>query len=310
MKQLQEQFILTPITPQNFSAVYEMFEQNQRFYSFPKQSIKAAIFKDQGYRQDLAVAVFKKEDIAQADCIAAFVLVTRKGWVLGKRIYIKLCMVKKEARRKGIGEWVLNTLLTRAKEGLFRPTVHFGGSAPDYIFPGCDLRHTECLFFLKKMGFKTRRLRQNLTVELEQFTDKPLDEKDGYTFMRVEPEDFEETVKFTGKHFVGTWNEEVRLSFRNKPATTFIVKNPEGVIVGFSTHSASYPGSYGPIGILKSLRGKKLGGILLEWCMFDLKQQGHSTACINWVTGNTPKFYAKTLGAYIHPVFYPMSKRL
>ncbi|MFX1556566.1 MAG: GNAT family N-acetyltransferase, partial [Promethearchaeota archaeon] len=184
-------------------------------------------------------------------------------------------------------------------------------SRPNYWQPGVDLRHTSLFFFLKKHGFKTYRMRYNLTLSLENIKNIPKNNIEQYNFSRIQPKYFNKTYEFVKKQFpIGFWAQEVQLSYKNNPPTTFIAKDPNDEIVGWATHSNLFPGSFGPTGVLKTLRGKGIGGELLSWCIWDMQQNGLETCTIMWVVGNTIKFYSKVLGAYIHPVFYPMGRKL
>jgi N-acetylglutamate synthase-like GNAT family acetyltransferase len=161
------------------------------------------------------------------------------------------------------------------------------------------------------MGFKKHGIIQSLTVHLEQFKDwKPITERNGYTFRRATLDDLPALTAFIKKNFLGTWHLEAEHSFKNNPPTTFIALDPNNTIVGFSSHSVGFPSAYGPIGINKAIRGQRLGDILLKWCMWDILNMGYSTSIIMWVVGNVPKFYSKTIGAYIHPVYYSLKRWL
>ena len=86
-------------------------------------------------------------------------------------------------------------------------------------------------------------------------------------------------------------------------------KNSEEV-VGFASYNANYLGSWGPTGMKKELRGKGLGGLLLKATLIEMKKQGLKRAQIEWVVGNTIKFYSKVVGAYIGEIYYPMKAKI
>jgi GNAT superfamily N-acetyltransferase len=109
---------------------------------------------------------------------------------------------------------------------------------------------------------------------------------------------------------IAFWPEEVELSLRNDPITTFIVQDPRGRIIGWASHSIQYPGSFGPTGVKKSERGKGLGSLLLKWCLWDLKSKGMKKCQILWVEGDTIYFYLKSVGARICKIYWEMKKKL
>jgi len=100
------------------------------------------------------------------------------------------------------------------------------------------------------------------------------------------------------------------MTFDNDPITTFIAKDQSGKIVGWASHSIHFPGSFGPTGVKKSLRGKGLGGVLLNWCLYDLKQMGLKIGKVMWVVDNTVYFYLKSKGAHICEFFWTMKRRV
>jgi GNAT superfamily N-acetyltransferase len=298
-----------PLTKNNLEAVYELIRRNEPFY----QSISLEFFRrgtlgDDVFDPDLTLVL---ADPKTSKPIAAFAAVVRKGWVR-KNCYLKVCIVDKKYRRQGIGSMMLEEIIRRARRKIhWYDDIRYGDSAPRYWQPGVDLRHTSLVFFLKKHGFLIRGTRYNLTCSLDTITKKPESERNGFKLERVKPSDFKATVQFVKKNFrLGFWSREVPITYENHPPTTFIAKEKTGVIVGFASHSTFFPGCFGPTGVKKALRGKGIGSELLRWCLWDMKQDGIDTCTIMWVTGDTIKFYSKVLGAYIHPVFQTMSRRI
>nr|MDO8099118.1 GNAT family N-acetyltransferase [Candidatus Njordarchaeota archaeon] len=298
-----------PLTKENLEAVYELLKRNEPFYhSISLEFFRRGILRDEAYDPDLTIVL---ADPKTSKPIATFIAVVKKGWVR-KNCYLKVCIVDKQYQRQGIGSRMLQEIMHRARRKLhWYDDIRYGDSAPRYWQPGVDLRHTSLIFFLKKHGFEARGMRYNLTCSLGAITKKPESEKNGFRFERVKPKDFEATVQFVKKNFrFGFWSREVPLSYENDPPTTFIAKDRSGTIIGFASHGTFFPGCFGPTGVQKSLRGKGIGSELLRWCLWDMKQAGIDTCTIMWVTGDTIKFYSKILGAYIHPVFHTMSRRI
>lgn len=296
------------LTKDNLEDIYELFKDNEPFYSIPLEYFRNGTLNDEVYNPEMTLILINEETKKP---IAALLAVIRKG-LIRKNCYIKALIVDKNHRRQGIGSKMLEEIILRAKRKLqWGASIFYGDSRPNYWQPGVDLRHTSLFFFFKKHGFKTHRMRYNLTVLLKNIENIPKNIIEKYSFSRIQPEDFKKTYKFVKKQFpIGFWAEEVQLSYKNNPPTTFIAKDPNNEIVGWATHSNLFPGSFGPTGVLKALRGKGIGGELLSWCIWDMKQNGLETCTILWVVGDTIKFYSKVLGAYIHPVFYPMGKKL
>ena len=294
------------LSKDNIQSVYQLFENNSPFFSIPFDYFQRGTLEDDGLDYDLSLILFDPEINLP---IGAFIIVKRKA-INKNHCFFKGCVIDKQYRRRGLGSKMFSELLKRVREKEITQVI-YGPSVPDYWQPGVDMRNTDLYFFFKKHGFKSHKAIFNLTVSLEIINKEPPSTKNGFEYERVQPKDFDKTFDFVKQHFPdGTWPEEVKYSFRLTPPTTFIAKDAKNEIVGWSTHSLFFPGSFGPTGVLESLRGKGIGSDLLLWCLWDLKQNGLDTCEIMWVTGDTVKFYSKVIGAYISPIYYPMYKRI
>ncbi|MBY9012582.1 MAG: GNAT family N-acetyltransferase [Candidatus Lokiarchaeota archaeon] len=294
------------LTKDNIQSIYKLFERNSRFFSIPFDYFQRGTLEDDGFDPILSLILFNTETNKP---IAAFIVVKRNK-INEHYCFFKGCVVDEQYRRQGFGSEMLFEFIKRAKEKGITQVI-YGPSVPDYWQSGVDIRNTSLYFFLKKHGFKSQKAIFNLTVSLDIVKREPASKKDGYNYERVQPDDFDKTFDFVKQHFPeGTWPEEVRYSFKFDPPTTFIVKNAKNEIVGWATHSQFFPGSFGPTGVLESLRGKGIGTELFLWTLWDIKQNGLDTCEIMWVTGDTVKFYSKVIGAYISPIFYPMYKKI
>ena len=293
-----------PLTEANIIAVYELFKRNELFYSIPLDYFRRGTFGDEGFDPDLTLFL---ADSNTNNIISALIAVNRT-----ENFCIKALIVDKLFRRQGIGKKMLMEIINRVKaknENI--KFINFGTSPPNYWLTGVDLRHTDLLFFLKKNRFKLKETRQNLTVPLKNLDLKPFTENKGYHYERVQIEDYEDLLKFVRNNFGhSSWAEEVQITLQNNPPPTFIAKDKGGQIIGWATHGLQFPGAFGPTGVLYTLQGKGIGSELLKWCLWDIKKSGLEKCTIMWVVGNTIKFYSKSIGAYISPVFYEMSKNL
>jgi predicted N-acetyltransferase YhbS len=310
---LSTKYRLDPLSVTNIHEVYQLYQRNVQFISMKEKEFIQGTLQDKGIISELSLVVVEKSSSnEQGPIVANIICVRRKGMICGQNLFIKGMIVDASIQRQGIGSWLLSNVLNKAKTQFpWKAFVRFGDSAPGFWTPGVDLRHTSMIFFLKKHGFKVQGLRQNLIYSLASFSGTPKTEKNGYHFERLQQSDFDALYQFVSSHFrLGVWPEETTLSYINTPPTSFVAKDANGTIVGWASHSIDFPGTFGPTGVLKSLRGKGVGGELLKWCMWDLKEQKVEDCIIRWVVGDTVKFYSKTLGAYIGQVFHPMAKRM
>jgi ribosomal protein S18 acetylase RimI-like enzyme len=294
------------LSKDNIQSIHQLFENNSRFFSLPLDYFLRGTLEDSGLDLDLSLVLF---DPKVNKPIAAFIIVKRKQFG-EKHCFFKGIVVDEQYKRQGLGSKMFNELLHRVKEKGITQII-YGPSVPEYWQPGVDIRNTSLYFFLKKHGFKSRRIIFNLTVSLDIIKKEPLSKKGEYKYERVQPDDFDRTYNFVKQHFPdGTWPEEVKSSFKLDPPTTFIAKDTKNEIVGWATYNIFFPGSFGPTGVLDSLRGKGIGTELLLWCLWDIEQSGLDRCEIMWVDGENVKFYSKVIGAYISPIFYRMYKKI
>jgi len=293
-----------PLNEGNLKAVYDLFNRNELFYTIPLEYFRRGTLEDYGFDPEISLVLM---DSNNNTIMAALVAVKRAEYYC-----IKALIVDKEFRRKGIGKEILKEFINRVKtKDENTKFINFGASPPNYWFPGVDLRHTDLLFFLKKNRFKLKETRQNLTFPLKNFDIKTSSETKGYHYERIQITDFKELIEFVSNNYGhSSWAEEVQLSFKNNPPTTFVAKDKDGQIIGWATHGLQFPGAFGPTGVIYTLQGKGIGSELLKWCLWDIKKSGLESCIIMWVVGNTIKFYSKSIGAYISPVFYEMTKNL
>ncbi|MFO8020015.1 MAG: GNAT family N-acetyltransferase [Promethearchaeia archaeon] len=304
------------LTDTNIRKVYEMCEKSVRFLSKSLQTFRKATLESDLFEKEFSTVVLDKD----RKVIGFFLIVFREPFVLKrfrKVAVLKFFVIAEDWRYKGLGSFILKKLTARIKNSehhCFKMKMEVMASMPDYWHPGLDPRHTEAFFFLKKHGFKKKGERVNLCVDLSPISEeKPASKINEFQIARAtkEEEDKVAPIKFMPKRYqLSFWPQEIRLSFRNDPITTFVAKNERREIIGWASHSIHFPKSFGPAGVAKNARGKGLGSVLLEWCLWDLKRQGFEEAKIMWVVGDTIYFYLKSRDAHICEFFWPMQKRI
>lgn len=246
-------------------------------------------------------------------------VIFRKPFLFKKRRYVavlKFFVVETRWRLKGLGTKMLKIVEKRIQKSdkkCFWMKFEVLCAMPDYWLPGLDPRHTEAFFFLKKHGFKRNGERRNLCLDLEEYQkEEPPSKIDDIELTRAKKEDKERVASlgFMPYFYSRTsWPSEIRISFQNDPITTFIARDPKtSEIIGWATHSVSFPGTFGPTGVSKKYREKGLGGMLLKWCLWDLKRTGVEKCIIRWVEEDTAYFYLKSAGAHICQLYWPMKK--
>ncbi|GAB4564129.1 MAG: hypothetical protein Kow0047_13570 [Anaerolineae bacterium] len=226
--------------------------------------------------------------------------------------WIRLLAVDPAYRRRGVASGMLAELepLLRSR-GIRRLLV--GGSAPNYFWPGIDVRYTAGVCFLLAHGFHRSGEAVDMLVDLSRRDwDTAAEEarlaREGYTIRRLLPEDREAFAAWMAAHWSPVWRAEALESYENRPASTFVAVR-DGQFCAFASYNVTmFENSFGPTGTLPEHRGRGLGRVLFYRCMQDLKAQGHETADICWV--GPIAFYARVADAWIHRVFWFMEKEL
>ncbi len=184
----------------NINAVYAIFEQYEPFYQMPVDYFRRGTLGDEGFDADLVIVATLTESTEPI----AFIIAVHRG----RDYVLRACLVVLELRYKGIGTRLMQELLLRIKhKSPKHASIRFGDSPARYWTPGVDQRHTALIFFLEKMGFKRQGQRQNLTVDLTKFDQIPHEEKNGYYYSRVTPEEADSLRKFISGEFWGTWDQ-------------------------------------------------------------------------------------------------------
>lgn len=314
----EQEITFEELNKENIKEVYDFCEKNVDHWSQPIHYFELASLNDTQFNPKLTIVARD----SSKNVVAFFMGTRRKGMILKRDINVlKFFVVERKYREMNFATWLLHKLYKQFKSLGYKGRIKALTSPPDYWFPGVNVKHTAAIFWLKKNGFKHRMLpflmyRQNIFVELNNpestkidLNKEPINEDELYKYIRITPDYFDKTYNFARKFH--DWSEEVKLSYRNDPPTTYIaVKKKTDSIVGFATFNAHFDGSFGPTAVLKSLRGQGIGGTLFKWTLYDLKQTGHERCQILWVVGNTVKFYSKVAGAYIGEILFPMDGKI
>lgn len=230
----------------------------------------------------------------------------------GMGAWIRLFAVDVPYRRQGLGSALLAELEGRLRDAAYK-RLRVGNSAPNYLWPGLDVRYTPAFCFLQKHGFERTGEAVNMLVDLHARSwDTSADEErlaaEGFAFRRLTPADGEEFAAWLTQRWNPTWLAEGLSSYANNPISTFIATY-QGRICAFASYNvAIFDNGFGPTGTEEALRGRRLGRILFYRCMEDMRQLGHATAEVCWV--GPIAFYAKVADAWIHRVFWWMEKSL
>ncbi|MHA1689946.1 MAG: GNAT family N-acetyltransferase [Promethearchaeota archaeon] len=308
---------MVSLSEENIKEVHAFCEANVEYLTHSEEIFRSATMGSEYFLPEYSIVVVDEK----GEIIAFFMVVFRAPFLFKKRrvvAVLKFFVVRKDWRKRGMGSKLLNLLIERIKSSdkkCFRMKFEVICAMPDYWLPGLDPRHTEAFFFLRKHGFNRKGERLNLSVELEEFpAEAPPSRMGLIKISRATREDEAELVPLSfmpRMYQVTSWPVEVKMSFQNDPITSFIARDSRtNKIIGWATHSVSFPGSFGPTGVSKKYRGQGVGSVLLKWCLWDLKQKGLKRAIIRWVNLDTAHFYLKSVNAHISELYWPMQRRI
>ncbi|GAB4322426.1 MAG: hypothetical protein Kow0069_27150 [Promethearchaeota archaeon] len=314
---------LTELTREDLPAVRELCEGAiAGLWSFPTDWLERQTFGDADFDPGLTFVARGGRDRDRDEDLVGRVVgfcagVVRPRRTLAGRLrktgYLKFLAVDPAFRNRGIGGTLLSALLRGLKARGCRRCSAFD-SNPRYAWPGLDPRFTEAYFFLKKHGFKRKGERVNLHVALPVQVAPPTVSTE-FRIRRAKPAEKDALAGFVRENFAtSTWDDEAAIAFENDPPTAFVAlegdREGTGKIAGFAVHSAFFPGSFGPTGVRKDLRGRGLGTALVRACADDLAAAGFDVMEVMWVADPTIKFYSKAVGARVGRVYWRMVRRV
>jgi mycothiol synthase len=227
------------------------------------------------------------------------------------RGHVNLLAVAPTSQGEGIGRALLAALEERLLAGGARQLV-IRGSAPQYAWPGIDLRYTAALCLAESSGYSRTAEGLNMTVDLAR---APLDTAAdvdrlaaaGITVRRARPGD-EPRLTAWVRTFGGTWHAEAAAALARQPIGCHVAVRSDGgeEFVGFACHGANRRAWFGPMATAESLRGQGVGAVLLRRCLADQRDAGLRQAEIGW-TGPI-RFYTRAVGATLDRVFWLYQK--
>ena len=228
--------------------------------------------------------------------------------------HVNLLAVRPERQGSGVGQALLTALEQRFHDGGATESV-IRGSAPQYAWPGIDIRYTEALCMAESNGYVRTAEGFNMTVDLQRAPlDTIADEQRlaaaGVTIRRARADDESRLTEWI-RTFGGQWHAEAAGALGRQPAGCHVAVRGEGEqaeFVGFACHGANRRAWFGPMGTAESMRGQGVGGVLLRRCLADQRTAGLRHASIGW-TGPI-RFYSRSVGATLDRVFWLYRKSL
>jgi GNAT superfamily N-acetyltransferase len=140
---------------------------------------------------------------------------------------------------------------------------------------------------------------RDMTVNLEDWIEAECIE--GVIVRKVSENEKQMVRDFVFENFYERWTNTIDygLQFDDIPIYIALI---DGNIVGFAGYNISKQrkGYFGPLGVLKKYRGRKIGQSLLNLCLSDMKKIGYKFCIIG--NASTFEFYEKACGAEVIPI--------
>ncbi|MFD1848620.1 GNAT family N-acetyltransferase [Oceanobacillus bengalensis] len=233
--------------------------------------------------------------------------------------WIPFFFVSEDYRKTGVGKQLMDEAVGFLKEK-GRKNVFFASYAPNYIMPGIDEEsYPEAYQFLISQGFAKlyspiamdRNLVDfRLSNEIKELV--KLRESEGYTFSLAEDKDLYEVIQFANVVFNPDWGRAIREGvLQGLPMERILVARHENKVVGFCIFGGyeGVPDRFGPFGVDLEQQGKKLGKILLNLCLQQMKAESLHGAWFLWTGEKTNAGYLyKNTGFEITRTFHVMKK--
>ena len=158
------------------------------------------------------------------------------------------------------------------------------------LFSGVPEPSPEKLAFFDKRGYQMC-VDEHYDLEADVTDDPLIDSFDstGFEPYTVEPlmhGQEQQLLDFLQAEFPGRWLEEIKdfLGSGGNPSELMVLRPRGGAVCGFCK-IAVQPGGrsgLGPIGIAAGVRGRRLGELLLQRSLLQLRALGAHTVCIDW----------------------------
>jgi mycothiol synthase len=220
--------------------------------------------------------------------------------------HLDLLLVDPGFRRRGIAR----ALLAEVEQALRTRglgTIVVRGNAPEYAWPGVDVRYTAAICALEAAGFAHDRTAWNMTAPLPVPEKNMMPAKD-IEVRRATEADLDSLRAMVFQQWGPAWTAEVERAVRGGGGVHAAFRASDGQPVAFAAWGGLRPSWFGPMGTLPAAGGLGLGSVLLRRCLADQAALGLDSAQIGWV-GPVP-FYSRAVGAYIDRVFFLFSKAL
>jgi len=296
----------TTFNQSDSASLLHLWNRSSNFDQLDENVFYEKIWGDSDYCVDLGQVVLEDgEPVAMALGIVRQTVTECRG-------YIKLLAVSPKYRRQGLAQQLVQDLQDKLMQHDVA-AIRVGESAPNYLFPGVDVRYSGAVKLFKSLGYEQVGRAHNLFADIDQkdFLDQPLEDAlraKGFEIRRATHEDAQVIDDLIARYWLA-WRAEISQALQNVPISIHLAIKGEQV-VGFSVYDSNNLGTgwFGPMGTRPEFQGIGIGRVLMFRCLQDIKTQGHVRATIAWVSPT--RLYAKHADAKPGRTFIRYEHRL
>jgi len=203
--------------------------------------------------------------------------------------YVRVLLVDRDARRRGIATALLNDAEANGARVI-------AAEAGNYFTPGVFVDDQTSRAFFRARGYIETRWTDNLEVALDGDEGVAGPAGEAPAFRRPSHDEANTVLDFIEREFGRIWRFEAAKAFDADLPKAFIVEE-NNAITGFAVHDVNNVGLgfFGPTGVMTSMRGRGAGCALLGASLADMRRLGFDRAIIPWT--DALAFYDKCCGA-------------
>ncbi|MBA4603436.1 GNAT family N-acetyltransferase [Thermoactinomyces mirandus] len=221
-----------------------------------------------------------------------------------ERAWIPVMFVHPDYRRQGIGKRLITTLEMQFNE-LGKKNITLGAYSPNYFFPGPDQdAYGDSILFFRSLGYEVlgeavgmdrvlynfkipEKIRQIKTELLENHGIQILPFSRIYTLP---------LLQFLKDNFPGGWVRNARETLEKCKGEEriWLAIDQDSKIIGYCQRAIDdLEGHFGPFGVCKNMRGKKIGSVLFYEMLMDMYKRGIYHVWLAWTDHDAQRFYGR-----------------
>jgi ribosomal protein S18 acetylase RimI-like enzyme len=213
------------------------------------------------------------------------------GRLRGDTAYLSYLYIRPESRSQGLGKQLIEQFIMQVRElGTNRILVSGEtGSAPGYVQPGVDVLQGAAINLLSMFGFRIIGTAYSMELDLTKnlsINQVPI------SYWKVRP-----AVPQDGEMLYKAISDSVSKDWANFFSRALIEETSRILIAEKNFAIGGYchfkEGHFGPIGVLRGLRGEGLGTLLTTSTLKAMKKSGLNRAWFNWADEQNLDFYRR-----------------